>query len=187
MSNRNHLIRKYDERKLRWQRIFVALVILFVIALLIFRFVAGISIVNGDSMLPTLQNGELTAYFRLVSDYDRGAADDAADVLRVLLAQVARDEHRDAHGQRSDHEGDQIEHLTARGYAGQARRRAEMTHDQQVHGAVGRLQHQGAQYGQHEQYHFLQDISLREIGFGTRQHNTFHLSENKYKISSSSK
>ena len=72
MSNRNHLIRKYDERKLRWQRIFVALVILFVIALLIFRFVAGISIVNGDSMLPTLQNGELTAYFRLVSDYDRG-------------------------------------------------------------------------------------------------------------------
>ena len=72
MSNRDHLIRKYDKRKLRWQRIFVALVILFVIALLIFRFVAGISIVNGDSMLPTLQNGELTAYFRLVSDYDRG-------------------------------------------------------------------------------------------------------------------
>ena len=72
MGNKKRILHKYDGKKQRWLRIFVGLVILFVAVLIIFRFVAGISFVNGDSMMPTLKNGEMTAYIRIVPEYERG-------------------------------------------------------------------------------------------------------------------
>ncbi len=72
MKQKKRLLHKYDGKKQRWLRLFVGLVILFVAALIVFRFVVGISFVNGDSMLPTLKNGELIAYTRIVPEYERG-------------------------------------------------------------------------------------------------------------------
>ena len=70
--SKKRLLHKYDGRKQHWLRTAVGLVILFIIALVVFRFVAGISFVKGDSMLPTLENGEMKAYIRIVPEYKRG-------------------------------------------------------------------------------------------------------------------
>ena len=72
MRQRKRLLHKYDGKKQHWLRTCVGLVILFIVALIVFRFVAGISFVNGDSMLPTLKNGEMTAYIRIVPEYKKG-------------------------------------------------------------------------------------------------------------------
>ena len=72
MRNKKRLLQKYDGKKQRWFRIFIGLIILFIAVVIIFRFVAGISFVKGDSMQPTLKNGELTAYIRIVPEYERG-------------------------------------------------------------------------------------------------------------------
>ena len=48
----------------------------------------------------------------------------------------------DAHGQLGHDEGDEIEQLAAGRYARQAGGRAEAADDQQVDGAVGRLEYQ---------------------------------------------
>lgn len=72
MGQKKRVLHKYDDRKQRWLRTFVGLVILFIVALVVFRFVAGISVVKGNSMLPTLKDGELTAYVRIVPEYKRG-------------------------------------------------------------------------------------------------------------------
>lgn len=47
-------------------------IILFIVVLLVFRFVIGFSFVKGNSMLPTLKSGEIVMYFRLGSDYQAG-------------------------------------------------------------------------------------------------------------------
>ena len=72
MRQKKRVLRKYDDRKQRWLRTFVGLAILFIAMLAVFRFVAGVSVVKGDSMLPTLKDGELTAYVRIVPEYRRG-------------------------------------------------------------------------------------------------------------------
>ena len=96
--------------------------------------------------------------------HHRRAADDRADEVRLFLPQIAGDEHRDAHGQLGDHKGDQVEHLAAGGHARQAGGGAKAPHHQQVHGTIGRLQHQSAQNGQHEPGQLFQDAALRKIG-----------------------
>ena len=95
--------------------------------------------------------------------HHRAAADDLPDILGPLFTQIAGDEHRDAHGELGDHEGDEVEHLAAGGHRRQARGAAKAAHHQQIHCAVGRLQHQCAQNGQHEQGQLFQDAALREI------------------------
>lgn len=72
MKQKKRILHKYDDRKQHWLRTFVGLAILFVVALAVFRFVAGISVVKGDSMMPTLKNGEVTAYVRIVPSYTKG-------------------------------------------------------------------------------------------------------------------
>ena len=79
MGPNKRVLHKYDDRKQRWLRTLVGLVMLFIVAVIAFRFVAGISIVKGDSMLPTLQDGEWTAYVRLVPEYERG------DIVNVRM------------------------------------------------------------------------------------------------------
>lgn len=72
MRQNKRVLKKYDDRKQRWLRTCVGLAILFVAMLAVFRFVAGISFVKGESMEPTLHDGELTAYVRIVPEYKRG-------------------------------------------------------------------------------------------------------------------
>ncbi len=72
MRQNKRVLKKYDDRKQRWLRTCVGLAILFVVALAVFRFVAGVSFVKGESMEPTLQDGQLTAYIRIVPEYKRG-------------------------------------------------------------------------------------------------------------------
>ena len=72
MRQNKRVLKKYDDRKQRWLRTCVGLAILFIVMLVVFRFVAGISVVKGESMLPTLQDGQLTAYVRIVPEYRRG-------------------------------------------------------------------------------------------------------------------
>ncbi len=66
-------------------------------------------------------------------------------------------------GKLRDDEGDQVQHLTAGGNGGKPGGGAELTHHQQVNGAVGRLQNQGAQDGEHEQGQLLQNAALGKI------------------------
>ena len=83
----------------------------------------------------------------------------------MLLAEVAPDEHGHAHGKLRDNESDEVEDLAAGGYAGQARRGAKMPDDEQIDRAVGGLQDQRTQNGQHEQGQLVQDIPLGKIRF----------------------
>jgi signal peptidase I len=72
-------MRKYDVRKGRWLRTGVALTIFFIVVVLIFRLLVGISFVKGASMSPTLEDNQLVAYVRIVPAYKRG------DVISVRM------------------------------------------------------------------------------------------------------
>jgi signal peptidase I len=66
------LLEKFDAFKLGWLRdslFFVAAIVVFVI---VFRFVIGLSVVGGKSMDPTLKDGDVVVYFRMVRNYDSG-------------------------------------------------------------------------------------------------------------------
>ena len=97
-------------------------------------------------------------------EYDGRAAEDGADALGLLFAKVPGEQDGDAHGQLGHDEGDEIEQLAAGRYARQAGDRAEAADDQQIDGAVGRLEHQRAQYRKHEEAELFEYAALREIG-----------------------
>ena len=97
--------------------------------------------------------------------HDGCTADDRADELRLFLTQIPGNEDCDAHGQLGDDEGDEVEHLAAGGDRRQTDGGAEPAHDQQVYRAIGRLQHQCAQDGEHEGSQLFQDAALRKIIF----------------------
>lgn len=63
---------RFDRFKYGWLMDTKKFIALFIIVFLIFRFVIGFSIVKGDSMLPTLKNGEVVMYLRLGSKYQAG-------------------------------------------------------------------------------------------------------------------
>lgn len=61
---------RYDGLKLGWLRdslFFIAAIAAFIV---VFRFVIGLSIVSGDSMYPTLMDGDLVVYYRMAGDYE---------------------------------------------------------------------------------------------------------------------
>ena len=70
MSKR--MMKKYDDRKLGWLRFGKQAVVVAVVVILILNFVIGISLVDGDSMEPTMSNGNIAVYMRLGNNYDRG-------------------------------------------------------------------------------------------------------------------
>ena len=92
-----------------------------------------------------------------------GAADDGANLLRPLLAQIPGNENGDAQGQLGHHKGDQVQHLAASGNGGKAGGGAEAAYHQQAHGAVGRLKNQRTQNGEHEPAQLFQDAALGKI------------------------
>lgn len=71
-SEGKRLLGKFDAFKLGWLRdslFFVAAIVVFVI---VFRFVIGLSVVGGRSMDPTLKDGDIVVYFRMVHNYHDG-------------------------------------------------------------------------------------------------------------------
>ena len=84
------------------------------------------------------------------AEYHCGSAENRADPLFVLFAEIACNQNRHAHGELRDHKCDKIQHLTAGGNRRQSGGRAELTDNQQVNCAVGRLQDQCAEDWKHE-------------------------------------
>lgn len=56
---------RYNSRKWRLMRWVKHLVVLAVLLFVVFQFVLGVSVVNGNSMLNTLKNGDVVLYTRL--------------------------------------------------------------------------------------------------------------------------
>ncbi len=63
---------KYDGLKYGWLKDTKKFVLLFVVVFLLFRFVVGFSFVKGDSMEPSLKNGEMVLYLRAGKEYKAG-------------------------------------------------------------------------------------------------------------------
>ncbi|WP_371817964.1 hypothetical protein [Pseudoflavonifractor sp. MSJ-37] len=68
-----------------------------------------------------------------------------------------------AHGELCDDEGDEVQHLTAGRNGGKPRSRTKAPDDQQIDGAVGRLQDQGSEHREHGPGQLLQNAALRKI------------------------
>jgi len=69
---KKRILSKYDGKKLDWLKTAKEAVIAVVLAILVFNFLVGVSVVDGDSMQPTLQNGDLVFYVRVGTGYGRG-------------------------------------------------------------------------------------------------------------------
>jgi signal peptidase I len=65
-------LRKYNNRKLEWLHDARAFIISAVIVFIVFRFIIGFSVVSGESMCPTLQNGKAVVYLRTAMNYKKG-------------------------------------------------------------------------------------------------------------------
>ena len=70
-SNRRFL-EKYDRFKLGWLRDSLSFILMIAVVFVLFRFVIGLSIVGGDSMDPTLRDGNIVVYLRTVRNYKTG-------------------------------------------------------------------------------------------------------------------
>ena len=66
------LLERYNGRKLGWLHDSLLFILLAVALFIVFRFVIGIAVVGGDSMAPTLSDGELVVYLRIVPEYRPG-------------------------------------------------------------------------------------------------------------------
>lgn len=66
------MLEQYNGFKLSWLHDSLFFIIAIVVIFVMFRFVIGISVVGGDSMMPTLQDGEFTVYLRIVPEYKAG-------------------------------------------------------------------------------------------------------------------
>lgn len=65
-------LERYNDRKLWWLRESLLLLVLIAAVFILFRFVIGIAIVGGNSMEPTLQDGDFVLYSRIVRQYRPG-------------------------------------------------------------------------------------------------------------------
>ncbi len=63
---------KYDGYKYDWFRTAKEFVIIFLIVVVVFNVFIGVSRVDGNSMEPTLQNGDIVFFSRIGSDYEDG-------------------------------------------------------------------------------------------------------------------
>ncbi len=65
-------LEKYNYKKLGWLHDSIKFVVLFVVLFIIFRYIIGVSVVNGNSMDPTLKDGEWVVYLRTATNYQVG-------------------------------------------------------------------------------------------------------------------
>ena len=66
------ILEKYNGRKLEWLHDSRFFIILMAALFIVFRFVIGISVVGGESMTPTLGDGNLVVYNRMAAGYQPG-------------------------------------------------------------------------------------------------------------------
>lgn len=66
------VLSKYDGKKYGWFFQMKELLLMVILAVLVFRFVIGVSRVVGSSMYPELEEGDIVLYTRLGSDYAYG-------------------------------------------------------------------------------------------------------------------
>ena len=69
---RSRILEKYNHRKLGWLHDFRFFIAAIVVLFIVFRFVVGFSFIDGESMDPTLKDGELALYNRLATGYEAG-------------------------------------------------------------------------------------------------------------------
>lgn len=69
---KKRILGRYDGRKRSWFRQFKEFLVILLAVVLLFQLVVGVFYVKGDSMYPTLHNGELALYVRIVPCYERG-------------------------------------------------------------------------------------------------------------------
>ena len=79
MNNTAKSAKRYSGWRWKWLREGRRFVLLVAAAVLVFRFVIGFSVVDGASMSPTLQNGDVVIYTRINPAVRRG------DVLSLKL------------------------------------------------------------------------------------------------------
>lgn len=63
---------KYDKNKQKWLTLWVGIAVVIVALVLVFGFVIGASQVDGNSMSPTMANGQRVLFFRQEPSYERG-------------------------------------------------------------------------------------------------------------------
>ena len=79
-KSKNRLLEQYNGSKLGWLHDSIFFIILIVVIICVFRFCIGISFVGGDSMSPTLMDGDFIVYNRMVPEYQRG------DIVSIRVA-----------------------------------------------------------------------------------------------------
>ena len=58
------MLKKYDGKKQGWLRQGKELAVFIILMFVVFRFIIGVSLVNGSSMTPSLKNGDVVVYTR---------------------------------------------------------------------------------------------------------------------------
>lgn len=72
MTEHRRILERYNGLKLGWLRDSLFFITAIAVIFILFRFVIGLSVVGGDSMNPTLEDGNVVVYYRLVSEYKPG-------------------------------------------------------------------------------------------------------------------
>ena len=71
-GTQKRFLERYNDRKLWWLRESVLFLALAAVIFILFRFVIGIAVVGGNSMDPTLRDGDFVIYSRIVQQYRPG-------------------------------------------------------------------------------------------------------------------
>lgn len=64
------ILERYNGLKLGWLRDSLFFIAAIAVVFVMFKFVIGLSVVGGDSMNPTLTDGQLVMYLRVAGDYE---------------------------------------------------------------------------------------------------------------------
>ena len=79
-KSKKRLLEQYNGSKLSWLQDSLFFIILIIAIICVFRFCIGISFVEGDSMSPTLMDGDFILYNRMVREYEKG------DIVSIRVA-----------------------------------------------------------------------------------------------------
>ena len=83
-KNRKHsgkrILEQYNGSKLDWLHDSLFFIILIAAVFCVFRFCIGIAVVSGDSMSPTLMDGDFVVYSRMIAQYRPG------DIVSIRVA-----------------------------------------------------------------------------------------------------
>lgn len=71
-KTKKQILQRYNSRKLGWLHDSIFLILAILAVFCIFRFCIGISVVGGDSMSPTLMDGDFVLYSRMQTRYQPG-------------------------------------------------------------------------------------------------------------------